>query len=1683
MKKCLFIILFLVSTALAAFSQPTITVQREGSDGNYSTSPDIYGDTINVLAGETMKLKIVISETSPGDFLDTTNYTGNYGKLVLSTASENLLNRPGQFVYSSSPSDGDVIEFWGASYEDNNEQEDDLDKTAVENWVKVDSMVHNDTITIKKVELTIPTELTYEDIFSLKLEEDFINEIENPTLLTFEYTTPNLTVTSTEKACPGENVRFSLSVTPDSLEYNLDTNGVTTDTKVKGSKTLSFPKDIEVKVVDPDNEHSKDTASNTVIIDNDFFLSMDTYSLEQSISLPYNKGRINMFERFSDPVFEYDSLYADSDLSEKVYGKSENYDFAVKNRKDGKTNDYTFGRFHFEYNDSDYSKDDSTFNTEAEEINYGAGNTNKVTFHYGKYFVEEEKTCIDSAETDIEVVKNKVFITKSTFCSTDDKDYKFEIDTSVEFNSIDANHFYNHSFKEYYLRDPVTGTEYRSGNEPTDSINPYELWENEGTGNSLPVEIVAVTEVNISPKPTDCPDQWSDEYTGDIYHKGDQVSYRGKIYEAAKDISHKQTDSPDDADYWDKQYQCIIYDKNDKVMYQDKIYKATKDLNMNQDAPPSQASYWEKVQSCIIYYEGSFASYNEMIYKATEDLTMNQNTPPSQASYWEYTQDCITEITPPDERKVDERKVDEQKSENVRPSLFCDRIAWDASTPDGCNKPLWNPNQTPSNCGKPEWNPNRTPDPIYNENDSVTFNGIIYKCMEKAYVNDIPSNSDRWKSIGPCEESESSDTTTITYEYASKIINIYKPKSNFTLNLSKKHCITNREINLNSNYKIDTIENHKGSIKKSGNEWIFTPEQLVEDGENKKTANLKFIYTDEHSCQSSSSYEIEVAKSNGLHPPFSFDNELDTVYCEIDKDFNLSGRYTIDKLSGPGIRKENGSYLFNPDSALNDNSSDTLIEFSLDYRDQEGCKYDSAFHVRVYDNPMVSFDYENLCIGDYTKYTDTIEFLGSKDSLTRKWSFGDYQELKHLGPDSIQEGTHNDNTRGTYSAPEHRYEEPGKYSVSLQVSSQEGCSDKVTDTITIGKYPKVDFSADGYIKGRRTAFYNSTKSAPFDTVVSYTWDFDDKKAFSDLEKTRNRNTSYTFKTPGVHDVRLTAVTNNGCQSGKTVKVPVFPLITVNDSNYYQERFENTSGGWLNAGSYNEGENGGWSLEPVEGRYKREEEKGKMWLTASPDDDNGDEHSWVESPVFNIDKLSFPLLSVDIYQSVEEGRDGAVLQYSLDDGDTWKLLGRMDEGLGWYNNTGIVSNPGDQEGTGNIGWSANNNQWQTARFPLDSVRQASRNSYYPGVRFRMSYSSDNGNAEGLELNGFGFDNFMVSQRSRIVMLEQFINSAWDKEMQVQEEAWMDEFVENRKEEVVDMRYHTKLGFQADPLFYLNWQDISARAGEYGASIKQMTVVDGLYKCEVPAEEEVSHYYRKRALVDKRFDIDVDLENDGDSLYVTATVRKLVDSLPVKISQRSCVRMAILQKEYEHEGELYKNVMVDLLPTNVGNLAGIVPADASVNEPVTVTQSWGPDLTTIGNDFRLVVYVQNIDGMDNIHQVWFTDLEEEMVPQVEVDDPFKYDYFLNTPDEEHLSEVQFYPMPVNDKLQIEWKKPVESEMRWELMSVNGQVLRQGTMSKGTMRKTIDMTSVAEGSYIVVLFNETNQRVIKRKIIISR
>jgi hypothetical protein len=319
----------------------------------------------------------------------------------------------------------------------------------------------------------------------------------------------------------------------------------------------------------------------------------------------------------------------------------------------------------------------------------------------------------------------------------------------------------------------------------------------------------------------------------------------------------------------------------------------------------------------------------------------------------------------------------------------------------------------------------------------------------------------------------------------------------------------------------------------------------------------------------------------------------------------------------------------------------------------------------------------------------------------------------------------------------------------------------------------------------------------------------------------------------------------------------------------------------------------------------------------------------------------------------------------------------------------------------------------------------------------------------------------------------------------EENWLTEFVEARPQEVVDMRYHNFIGLTKDSLFFINPPDISSRSVEYGANYTQLTMVDGLHRCvadnSISAKDSVEKYYNKRTLIDKRFNIEVEIENTDSTLDVTAHVTKLTDKLITGPgSQKSGIRMAIVQKEYIHGQDTAKNLMVELLPNGIGNVVDYIPDDFPVDSTFSVQDSWKPNVTTIGNEYRLVVYVQGIWGIDEIHQVWFTDLDS--VPQVEVEEEDDDDDDETTTNKSiNGQSVNLYPNPAKNQLNVEWKQPLKNIVNWKLLAISGKIMKEGKITAGRKKEKINVRGMHEGIYVLILEDPVAKILEKRKIII--
>jgi hypothetical protein len=267
-------------------------------------------------------------------------------------------------------------------------------------------------------------------------------------------------------------------------------------------------------------------------------------------------------------------------------------------------------------------------------------------------------------------------------------------------------------------------------------------------------------------------------------------------------------------------------------------------------------------------------------------------------------------------------------------------------------------------------------------------------------------------------------------------------------------------------------------------------------------------------------------------------------------------------------------------------------------------------------------------------------------------------------------------------------------------------------------------------------------------------------------------------------------------------------------------------------------------------------------------------------------------------------------------------------------------------------------------------------------------------------------------------------------------------------------------------------------EYGATMAQLTMVDGIYRCLANSEVEAKSYYKERTLTDIGFDIDVTHTVNGDNLEISADITKLKEDLLTPGSDKCVVRMAIVQLSIEHDGESYKNVVVELLPNGEGNVVATIPADFPANETMTVTGTWTPsetNITTKGNEFRLVVYVQGIWGVDEIHQVWFED--SIAVP----DNTAKT--ALETEKSGSSNSFSIYPSPVKEKLNINWYETLENPVRWKLVSMSGTVVKEGTTAAGEIHQEIETYQLNKGIYLLLTEDLSSLEVDQRKILIVK
>lgn len=193
---------------------------------------------------------------------------------------------------------------------------------------------------------------------------------------------------------------------------------------------------------------------------------------------------------------------------------------------------------------------------------------------------------------------------------------------------------------------------------------------------------------------------------------------------------------------------------------------------------------------------------------------------------------------------------------------------------------------------------------------------------------------------------------------------------------------------------------------------------------------------------------------------------------------------------------------------------------SLTVTTSNNCISQATDTVTVYAVPAVSFTGTDVCLNQTTEFTNSSS-ISQGQIASYAWSFGDGQTSTSQNPTN------------TYSAD-------NTYTVQLVATSDNGCMDTASQTVTVYPLPQVSFSNDpvgGCVPIEINFVDESTISSG--TIVNWAW------AASGSGQSSNQNPSFTYTGAGIYDVSLTVTSDQGCVSSQTSVdlVTIYPLPT------------------------------------------------------------------------------------------------------------------------------------------------------------------------------------------------------------------------------------------------------------------------------------------------------------------------------------------------------------------------------------------------------------------------------------------------------------------------------------------------------------------------------------------------------------
>jgi hypothetical protein len=741
--------------------------------------------------------------------------------------------------------------------------------------------------------------------------------------------------------------------------------------------------------------------------------------------------------------------------------------------------------------------------------------------------------------------------------------------------------------------------------------------------------------------------------------------------------------------------------------------------------------------------------------------------------------------------------------------------------------------------------------------------------------------------------------------------------------------------------------------------------------------------------------------------------------------------------------------------------------------------------VNFFASPVSLFSSANNCIISDVIFTDNSTINTTPFPATKAaWVWSDEQ-----------------GTFSTTQAAAKRYTTSGTYNVSLKVTTSQGCtSTSAPFPLRVGDVPSIDFSWSAICNNDNTSFKDETTKVVgavppgISVITGYTWNFGDGDILAAgvgaiPGGTHGGRTFGTYKDPqhkyvanGTYTSSLLVDTNDGCSNSASRNVFILPYNTVTPAAgaEYVEGFEANDGGWIaeafnatNSTTILSDTSWIWGI-PSGATINTAVGGANVWWTGKNTNSYySNENSAVNGPCFDLTKLKRPMVSVDYFSDAEKNLDGGVLQYSINGGLTWRIVGppegqsNRDEGINWFNGVGILSNPGSQT-IGNYGWTEKLGAWKNARFNLDMIPATSRSQ----VRLRVAFSSNDGNAPG-NFDGFAFDNFYVGEKARTVLVEHFTTSTLTASVNADtylNGLYQQQITDRGTSDFQDIQYHVNFS-GTDPLNKDNPTDPAARALYFGASQPPYTIMDGIL---VPGKFTGSTIelnkveLDRRALVEPPFRLTLKDTTSIDNTHISV---KMVIEAMLDFTSPLILNVALVEKDINGAMRVLRK-----------NLFG------SDGETINLTWVKGQKVIKTKFDVLIDVPISNPNGLLLIGYVQDKNTKE-IYQSIAIDGAVKIGSPVvgvedASPALATLNSIQMFPNPANQEFTFGLPANVHPSSQWRILDQRGVTVLDGDFSDAVNGlKNVQVSGLSNAVYFVVMTGPQGATVRKKLIVLNR